>query len=158
MNNHSIDILFRQKLKSGFTILEVVITLIIIGFLGSTLITAGYTALTQTSRNVWMVQRSYSLETVMENINSDYIGMINAQNTGSSILDDLMANLNTANYYHSTYSYSVDSMVRFSAFVDGTESGTLVPGSSNANGGILRVTISDASGITLSELFFDNNI
>jgi type II secretory pathway pseudopilin PulG len=144
--------------REGFTLVEVILGLIITGILGALLVTTLQTALTQSGQDVLTVRNAYNLEAVMENINSDYIGMINPQATGTSILDDLMSNLGTANYYHSSYSYSVDSMIRFNDFVDGADPDTLVPGTSNANGGILRVTISDASGMTLSALFFDNNI
>ena len=90
---------------------------------------------------------------MIENINSDYFAMLNSE---TSILDDLTTRLNTANYYHATYNYTVDEIYRFNSFVDGG-SDTLVPGSSSSSGKIMRLTISDSSGITLTALFFDNN-
>ncbi|HOO90072.1 MAG TPA: hypothetical protein PLA74_04545, partial [Syntrophales bacterium] len=77
-------------------------------------------------------------------------------NSETSILDDLTTNLNTPNYYHATYSYTVDEIYRFNSFVDGG-SDTLVPGPSSSSGKIMRLTISDSSGMTLTALFFDNN-
>jgi prepilin-type N-terminal cleavage/methylation domain-containing protein len=149
---------FRKPSERGFTLMEVVIGLIVTAILGSMLFTLLQTSLMQSSRNVLTVRNAYNLEAVMENINSDYISRINPETAGSSLLDDLMANLNTANYYHSSYSYTVDAMLRFNEFVDGADPDTLIPGDSNPNGGILRVTISDSSGMILSALFFDNNL
>jgi len=143
-------------LTRGFTLIEVIVSLIIVAILGSLLISFGQTAMSGSASVAILTRNTYNLETVMENVNCDYIAMINPQATGSSILDDLTTNLNTANYYHPAYNYTIDEIYRFNSFVPGGGN-TLVPGSANANGKIMRLTVSDASGMTLTGLFFDNN-
>ena len=138
----------------GFTLIEIIVSLIIVAILGSMLVTFGQKALSGSAIIVNLTRNTYNLSTVMENINSDYFAMLNSE---TSILDDLSTNLNTANYYHATYNYTVDEIYRFNSFVDGG-SDTLVPGSQNSNGKIMRLTVSDSSGMTLTALFFDNNV
>jgi len=145
------------KSKKGFTLIEIIVALIIFGIMGSMLVTMGGTALTRSAELVGLTRNTYNLKTVMENINSDYISMINPETVGDSILDDLVTHLTTANFYHATYTYSIDSMTRFDGFVAGSGD-TLVQGALDNGGGIMRVTISDPAGMTLTALFFDNNI
>jgi prepilin-type N-terminal cleavage/methylation domain-containing protein len=149
--------IIKKPSNQGFTLIEIIISLIVFGIMGSMLVTMGQTALTRSAELVGITRNAYNLEAVMENINSDYISMINPNNMNASILDDLISNLNTAGYYHSAYTYTVDSIVRFNGYVAGSGN-TLVPGAVSANGGVMRVTISDASGMRLTALFFDNNI
>lgn len=143
--------------RQGFTLIEVVISLIVAGIMGTMLVTMGQTALTRSAGLVNLTRNAYNLETVMENINSDYISMINPDNTGQSILDDLATRLPVAtNYAPAGYAYTVN-MLRFDDFVDGDGETLVVPENTPQNGNIMRVTISDASGMSLTALFFDNS-
>ncbi len=143
--------------KSGFTLIEIIVGLIIFSVMGSMLVSMGITALTKNAQLVGLTRNTYSLKTVMENINSDYMSMINPDTAGSSILDDLFVNLNTANFYHASYNYTV-AMTRFNTFVPDANNDLVQGPEDRLLGAIMRVTISDPSGMTLTALFFDNNI
>jgi prepilin-type N-terminal cleavage/methylation domain-containing protein len=145
----------RIRSNRGFTLIEIIVSLIIVAILGSMLMSFGQKAMTGSANLVNLTRNTYNLETVMENINSDYFAMLNSE---TSILDDLTTRLNTPNYYLTGYNYTVDEIYRFNSFVDGG-SNTLVTGSQNSNGEIMRLTIRDSSsGMTLTALFFDNNL
>ena len=70
-------------------------------------------------------------------------------------LDDLISRLGS--YGPAGYNYIATSF-RFNVFVDGAVTNTLVPGSQDSNGAMLRVTITDTAGMSLTSLFYDNNL
>ena len=63
---------YRSLLAPGFTILEVVITLIIAGFLGTLLIQLVSTGVTRSAEPVVAVQTGYRLMGIMDRITADY--------------------------------------------------------------------------------------
>ena len=142
--------------EKGFTLIEVIVGLIIFGIMGTMLVTMGQTALTKSGELVGLTRNTYNLKAVMENINSDYISMVNPSSSSVLSLDELVSHLNTSGFYHSSYAYTVVSMTRFADFVPGTGN-SLVPGNVSATGDIMRVIISDPSGMRLAALFFEKD-
>ena len=143
----------------GFTLIEVIVSLIVAAIMSVVLVTMVQSTTSKSARIVAVTMNTSYLRTVMENINSDYASMITPQaTTSTSILDDLAADINGAVDYLPGYNYTVVSTTRYSSFVTGTSSGTLVLGSVSSNGPIMQVIIRDPdTGMTLSELFFDNS-
>jgi|GEM_PF-989981 len=140
----------------GFTLLEVVISLIVVGIMGSMLVTMTQSTLSKSVALLGITRNTYSLATVMENINAHYASLINPNIQGSSILNDIQSNF--SNYGPAGYTYTITSR-RFADFVDdGTGNDILVPGSQDDDGAMMRVTITDATGMSLSSLFYDNNL
>jgi prepilin-type N-terminal cleavage/methylation domain-containing protein len=85
--------IIKKPSNQGFTLIEIIISLIVFGIMAGMLVTMGQTALTRSAELVGITRNTYNLKAVMENINSDYISMINPNNMNASILDDLVSNL-----------------------------------------------------------------
>nr|HOO91156.1 prepilin-type N-terminal cleavage/methylation domain-containing protein [Syntrophales bacterium] len=56
----------------GFTLLEVIVSIIIVAIMGSMLVTFGQKAMSGSANLANLTSNTYKLETVIENINSDY--------------------------------------------------------------------------------------
>ena len=71
-------ILWNHKKENGFTLLEVIITIIVAAILGSMLIPLMGTALKHSADPVNDVKDEFQLNKVMENITADYKNLLNA--------------------------------------------------------------------------------
>jgi prepilin-type N-terminal cleavage/methylation domain-containing protein len=67
--------------QSGFTLVEVIATLLVTAILGAIFIQFMGTAMSKSVRSVEMVQGEASAEAVLERINADYVLKMNQDNT-----------------------------------------------------------------------------
>lgn len=96
---------FRKLLKNkkGFTLVEVIVSLVVAGILGAMLIAFMGTGVMQSSNPVIIAQNGAYLNAIMDKMTADYrYNMSHALKTGASRtvgFNNFIANLDTANYY-----------------------------------------------------------
>jgi prepilin-type N-terminal cleavage/methylation domain-containing protein len=71
-------LLFSKQREKGFTLLEIIITLVIAAILGTFLVTFMGTAVTKSGEPVVRTKQLYELQQVMENIKATYATMADA--------------------------------------------------------------------------------
>lgn len=125
--------------QQGFTLIEVIITLVVLGILAAMLVTAMGTSVSNSNQPVTRLQRTMALHQTMENIrayfaSSDDIALVKyAVGTGQQ-----------SNSF-GDYEVLENGFITFSSYNE-------APGV--VGDGILKVSIRDqASGLTLTELF-----
>lgn len=134
------------KSEQGFTLLEIIVSLIVAAILGTMLVTITGSALQRSSQPIEAIQRTYAMELVMENINLYYFNLL-YNPTEIHVLNKLSIFIN-ANY--TDFINTADDMKRYTSFSSGVLS------SPSVNGPIMRLTLTDSStGITLTSLFYD---
>jgi prepilin-type N-terminal cleavage/methylation domain-containing protein len=143
---------FSKQRERGFTLVEVIVTLVVAAILGAFLVSFMGTALTKSGEPVVRAKQLYELQQVMENIKATYLSMADAT--------DALTRLNafiTTSPVSSSYTI-VTKSISFTQDVGGnyTENSTVCPnlGSSGSNCA-LKVTISSsaAQGLSLTEVF-----
>jgi len=91
------------KNKAGFTLIEVIVSLIVAGILGAMLVTFMGTGMVQSANPVIIAQNGAYLNAIMDKMTADYrYNMYHALATGASRttgFNNFIANLNQANYY-----------------------------------------------------------
>lgn len=92
--------------QSGFTLLEVVITLIVASILGAILIQFMGTSMQQSYEPVYLVQEGYSVNQVLENLNAEYKRLLFTSTTPLEDFKTLVENANTPpDPYFGDYTY-----------------------------------------------------
>lgn len=125
--------------NQGFTLIEVIITLVVLAIVASMLVTAMGTSLTTSISPISRLRQTMSLQQTMENIRANF--------NATSNLADLKTTVGTGLQNNSFGVYEVvdNKYIKFS-------SNSEVAGL--ATDGVLKVTIKDqGSGLTLTELF-----
>ena len=139
-------ILKTLKAERGLTLLEIIVTLIIAALLGSMLIEYMGTSLTRSGESVVMVQKGFSLNSVMEKITADYE---DDYKTGSYDFDTFKTNIENGNIDTNTPYYGDYTVVtEYIIFSGNNEAAD--DGSGGYN--ILKVTIT-ADNQSLTVLF-----
>jgi len=143
---------FSKKTEKGFTLIEVIVTLVVAAILGAFLVSFMGTALTKSGEPVARAKQLYELQQVMENIKATYLSMADAT--------DALTRLNafiTTSPTNSDYTI-VTKSINFSQDGGGnyTENNGVCPnlGSSGSNCA-LKVTISSsvAQGLSVTDVF-----
>jgi len=112
----------RRQKKLGFSLLEIVITLIVASILGAILVQLMGTAVQRSSEGLTQIGSAYALAAVMEEITSDYDSLIaddRANNTETALVQ-LRDNLENLGKYNDN---GVTGTAKYVSFTDG---GTLV--------------------------------
>lgn len=128
--------LFSDRAR-GFTLIEVIISLVLVAILGTMLVTFMGSSLTESAQIVNRVDKTYKLDTVMENITTDYKKLVA---TVSSPLSTIRTNIgNVGTTYNNTYgAYKVIYNDYIVITCSGKSCGEGTGGSS-----LLKVTIAD---------------
>ncbi len=126
--------------KDGFTLLEIIITLVVAAIFGAMFVQLFGTAFTQSSVPIQRLNQALGLQQVMENITSDY------KENYTSDLTTLSTRITNNNY--GQYTVAENTFIKFV----GTQpvESTLVSGDLQD---ILKVSIANDSGETLTALF-----
>ncbi len=129
----------RSKVCGGFTLIEIIVTLVIAGIFGSILVVYFGGALTRSATPLERLDQALSLQSVMENITADY------RNNLRKDLEELQSRIDRIddNDYGS---YTVIHN-HFIKFVDGSED------LDTENMTLLKVTIQNAQGEQVTTLF-----
>jgi len=69
---------FFKKREKGFTLIEVIVTLVVAAILGAFLVSFMGTALTKSTEPVTRSKQMYALQQVMENVKATYLSMADA--------------------------------------------------------------------------------
>ncbi|HOC59830.1 MAG TPA: type II secretion system protein [Smithellaceae bacterium] len=126
--------------SAGFTLLEVIVTLIVASLLGTLLVSVTGTAVTQSARLPQRLVSVYGLNQVMDNITADYYSMLSQTNDILPVLKSRIDN-HSGNYGNYT---ATTSWIRYAA--DGN--GNPIETGSNASDKILKVVITPENGDT----------
>jgi prepilin-type N-terminal cleavage/methylation domain-containing protein len=140
----NIGLLLNRHSQRGFTLIEVIITLVMMGLLAAMLVTALGTSVSNSNLPVSRLQQTLTLHQTMENIRASFAA------------SDDIANLKTAigvvGIHHSNAFGDYDLIENGFITFDPPTSYDEAPGIEGD--GILKVAIRDeASGLTLTELF-----
>ena len=132
----------------GFTLLEVIVTLVVAAILGTMLVTFMETGITESAKTVARVKNTYDLGKVIENITADYKKMMA---TDATPLETIKGTVGAAG---STVSNAYGSYkVINNGYITFTCSGNTCP-ESNGGSSILKVTITDPDNTqTITALF-----
>jgi prepilin-type N-terminal cleavage/methylation domain-containing protein len=91
------------KNKAGFTLIEVIVSLVVAGFLAAMLVAFMGTGMVQSANPVVIAQNGTYLNAIMDKMTADYrYNMSHALATGASRttgFSNFVSNLDTANYY-----------------------------------------------------------
>ncbi len=134
-----------NKKNCGFTLIEVIVSIVIAAILGSFMISLIGTGLNKSMKPARNIQNINRIDRVMEGINSDYFAML----TETDVLDSLHARI-AAEYTGSEYSIEFNSFNDF----DGSHNEPTSSGYSTGRD-ILKVTVIDnTTKARNSALFF----
>ena len=131
--------------QKGFTLLEIVVSLIVASILGSMLLVYIGTAYNKSVQPVMASRRVFQLQEVMENINAVYAGMLNRSN----LLDTFKASIATLTL---PAGVTCDTSKRFTFPASGEE-----PSATDPNGNVLKVVLKDTTvqpNLELIALFY----
>ena len=127
-------IFFTNQRQKGFTLVEIIVTLVVASILGTMLIQFMGSNLSASARSVVRVQKGFELRQVMENITRDYRDWIKTNP------DDPISVFKTA--VNTDYGGSVESIATDSTYeVDHGKDGDIE---------ILQVTISDGTQLFMA--------
>ena len=143
----------RMKKNGGFTLIEVIVTLIVASILGTMLVTFMGTTMTGSVQPLLRVQQSNTAGQIMENIITDY-NKLNFDDNGagttialSTLKTRVLAGSTTSSYYGAIYALPYNDYVTLNS--DGT---TAPIADGTGNNRTLRVSITKESQ-TLTTLF-----
>ncbi|MCW7754473.1 type II secretion system GspH family protein [Desulfobotulus sp. H1] len=127
--------------KEGFTLIEVIVSLILVSIVGTMLVTFMGTAVTRSADPLLNVQHGHYLNQIMENITADY-KILMTENTEP--LTELQNRIDSNQYSVEEHPYAVieNKRIRFDKNAETEDSG----------GKVLKVTLS-YRGLTLTALF-----
>jgi len=132
-----------ENKQGGFTLIEIILTLVIAAVVGAGLVQYLGSAFTQSSIPIQRLRQALELQQVMENITADYIKNVRDEEDLKDLHDRI---INTPLIYGTSYS----AVVNFIKFTGQTEHG-LDPGDPED---LLKVTIiQNDSGDILTTLF-----
>ena len=131
----------------GFTLLEVIITLIVASILGTILISYMGTVMTGSAQLPYRQVQVYEMNQVMDNITADYLSLV-ALYPSLDVLPDLerKIRLKTGNY--GTYTPTTSWITYSQTNVAIPPVATDTPGATGASTGYLKVTIAPVTGGT----------
>ncbi len=137
-----------ENKQEGFTLIEIILTLVIAAVVGTGLVQYMGSALTKSSIPIQRLRQAHELQQVMENITADYLE--NVRRRVPSDLNDLRLRIKEDDplLYGTSYTVDVNKFIKFTSQENPQESGEL-PNKKN----LLKVTINKASGETLTTLF-----
>jgi len=122
------------KKKAGFTLVEVIVSLVVAGILGAMLTSFMSNSVMQSPNPVLMTRSGSYLNAIMENIGADYRRLIVTSATPLTTLENRLAS------NKSLYGENFSVVTKRFDFPTGT--GTVTePSSASASGKILKVTI-----------------
>ena len=127
-----------ENKHSGFTLIEIIMTLVIVAVVGAGLAPYLGTALTQSSAPIRMLNQSLGLQQVMENMTADY------EANYKTDLNTLKSNIGGEGPQNNSYGQYTVVQSDFIVFA---------PPPPTAENNLLKVTISNGSGNTLTTLF-----
>jgi prepilin-type N-terminal cleavage/methylation domain-containing protein len=127
----------------GFTLLEVIVTLVVAAILGTILVAFMNSNLVRSADPVVNVGRAYNLEKVMENITADYKNNIA---TGATPLATMKSNIGTAGGGTITNAYGSYKVI-YNDYITFTCDGSNNCTASSGGSSILKVTIADPLNI-----------
>ena len=119
--------------EKGFTLLEIIVSLIVASILGAMLMAYVGTAYNKSVTPVITSKRIMRLEQAMEDINVIYAGLLNQNN----ILQTLNSRISAMTF---PTGVTFSSSKQFDFLPNGTE-----PSSSDGTGGVLKVVLSDTT-------------
>jgi prepilin-type N-terminal cleavage/methylation domain-containing protein len=131
--------------QKGFTLLEIVVSLIVASILGSMLLVYVGTAYNRSVEPVMTSKRVLQMQQVMETINAIYAGMLNRSN----LLDSFTASIATVSL---PPGLTCDTSKRFTFPASGDE-----PAGSDPSGNVLKVVLRDTTvqpNLELIALFY----
>ncbi|MEI7636485.1 MAG: type II secretion system protein [Syntrophus sp. (in: bacteria)] len=148
------NIFKRMKKNSGFTLLEVIVTLIVASILGTMLVTFMGSTMTGSVQPLLRVQNANTVSQVVENITADY-NKLNSDDIGNNTtiaLSTLKTNVQNGNISTNTPYYGAYAIV-YNDYVILNSNGTTAPiADTSGNNRTLRVCIKQGSQ-TLTTLF-----
>ncbi len=139
--------------QKGFTLIEVIVTLLIAAILGTFLVTFMGTAVTKSGEPVARSKQLYALQQVMENIKSTYLTMADATDALTRLNAFITGSPVSSEYTIVTKSISFN---RDTTSGNYTESSSVCPGlGSSGSNCALKVTVSSnaTSGLSVTEIF-----
>jgi prepilin-type N-terminal cleavage/methylation domain-containing protein len=130
---------YRIKNSRGFTLIEVIVSLIVAGILGTMLVSFMGTGVMQSANPVILAQDGAYINSIMENMGNDYkLLMLTSSSPMSTFIVHVGAEgSNQTRYSDNTHSYKIISNHRTSFPLDGTN----VTETGDSNGKVLKVTI-----------------
>jgi prepilin-type N-terminal cleavage/methylation domain-containing protein len=135
----------KRKRNSGFTLLEVIISLTIAAIIGAMLISIVGTAVTGSAKLPYRLVQVYDMNQVMDNITADYISMLAQTN---DVLTTLKSRIDGHSGNYGNYT-STTAWIRYTG-------NPPVEASGASTDGVLKVVISPptgGSGVTHTALF-----
>jgi prepilin-type N-terminal cleavage/methylation domain-containing protein len=143
--------IFKQQEK-GFTLIEVIITLVVAAILGTFLVTFMGTAVTKSGEPVGRTRQMYELQQVMENIKATYLTMADATDALTR-LQVFATGTSGATTSHDFGNYTVDTKC---IIFDASGSNYVEHGAASMTSGYaLKVTVSSdvTAGLSVTEVF-----
>lgn len=145
----------RNKISSGFTLIEVIVTLIVASILGTMLVTFMGSNVMQSANPVIMAQNGSYLNQIMENMTADYKRILS---TASNPMATFMANVGAEGSSQTRYSDDAHpyTIVDRHGITFGPGSPVTETADASATPNILKVTIrypAGTGGMTLTALF-----
>lgn len=137
----------------GFTLIEVIVTLVVAAILGTMLVTFMETGIAESAKTVVRVKNTYDLGKVMENMTADYKKSM-ASTSDTTPLATFKSSVGAAGSTYNAYggSYKVINNGYITFTCTGTSCSASAP--SDAVSSILKVTIADpGSSQTVTALF-----
>jgi len=126
-----------KNCNDGFTLIEVIVTLVLVSIFGTMLFSYFGSSITRSSEPITHLKQAYALKQVVENMTAYYLSTMD--------LDALQAAIGESNDF-GTYT------VVNNDFIDFDAKGRIIECPCPADNR-LRVTVKDGSGITISVLF-----
>jgi len=102
----------------GFTLLEIVITLVVAAILGAVLAQYMATALSRSTKSITFIQESLSLNRIIEEMTTDYINLLEIDNDPLTTLETYIdnGNVDSNDPYYGQYSPVTDYILFSGAF------------------------------------------
>jgi prepilin-type N-terminal cleavage/methylation domain-containing protein len=138
-----------RESESGFTLIEVIVTIVVISILATMLYTYFGSAITQSAAPLIRLGSTIQLQNVMENITADYLNTYSKTTSNLlTIQSGIGTEGSTQNNLYGQYTVIDNHFIKFDA---GNQEQPDTGGSPANN--LLKVTIKDSFGNTLTALF-----
>jgi prepilin-type N-terminal cleavage/methylation domain-containing protein len=133
----------------GFTLIEVIVAIVILGIMATMLVTFMNASVTRSAEPVLIAQRGAYLNSIMENMTADFKELMATDESPMATFRSRVGAAGTSQTYYSknNYPYTVVEQHRISF-----PSGNSVTEQVDGNGKTLKVTI-DYQGLILTALF-----
>ncbi len=129
----------RQR-TAGFTLLETIITIVLVGVLAALVVILLGRQVTLAPRQIDWSRKEVSAQAVMESVVSDYVQLINDDSSRDTALAQLVTNNNSNKY--------ASSGVVTMRYVSFPRTG----GSESSSGSLLEVSVRESGGISLTTI------